>query len=115
MTNYLFNDTDRFKLINHLDGDHWEGALPYTMLVEPGGKVVYRIEGSFDTGLLKKKSLSMLVEHILIKNQQQINEQRFPKSMLYIQTRHKLFWEKVRWPLEEKSAHNEREARPRGL
>jgi len=55
MTNYLFNSTDRFALINQLDGDHWEGSLPYTMLVAPGGEVLYRVEGQFDPLLLKRK------------------------------------------------------------
>ncbi|MDA0346588.1 MAG: redoxin domain-containing protein [Verrucomicrobia bacterium] len=60
MTNYLFNSTDRFKLINHLDGNNWEGSLPYTMLVAPGGEVLYRVEGQFDTMTLKKKIVGYL-------------------------------------------------------
>ena len=60
MTNYLFNSTDRFKLIDHLDGNNWEGSLPYTMLVAPGGEVLYRVEGQFDTMTLKKKIVGYL-------------------------------------------------------
>ena len=60
MTNYLFNSTDRFGLINHLDGDNWEGSLPYTMLVAPGGEVLYRVEGQFDTMTLKKEIVGYL-------------------------------------------------------
>lgn len=60
MTNYLFNSNDCFQLINHLDGDHWQGSLPYTMLVAPGGEVLYRVEGQFDTMALKKKIVGYL-------------------------------------------------------
>lgn len=60
MTNYLFNSTDRFALIDNLDGDHWEGSLPYTLLVAPGGEVLYRVEGPFDTMALKKKIVGYL-------------------------------------------------------
>lgn len=60
MTNYLFNSQDRFALIDRLDGDHWEGSLPYTMLVDPEGKVLYRVEGQFDTMELKRK----IVEYV---------------------------------------------------
>lgn len=60
MTNYLFNSQDRFALIDHLDGDHWEGSLPYTMLVDPDGKVLYRVEGQFDAMELKQKIVGYL-------------------------------------------------------
>ena len=55
MTNYLFNSTDRFALINQLAPDHWEGSLPFTMLVAPGGEVIYHVEGQFDPLTLKRK------------------------------------------------------------
>jgi glutathione peroxidase-family protein len=32
----------------------WQGALPYTLLVEPGGKIVYAKEGPVDPSELKK-------------------------------------------------------------
>lgn len=32
----------------------WEGALPYTMLVEPDGKIVYAHQGIIDPLELKK-------------------------------------------------------------
>ena len=40
-TNYLFNSDDHDALINALD-KKWEGPLPHTLLVAPGGKVIYR-------------------------------------------------------------------------
>ncbi|MBK1878487.1 redoxin domain-containing protein [Pelagicoccus mobilis] len=54
MTNYLYNSTDRYALINALDGGEWDGALPYTLLVAPGGKVIYQAQGQFDPLQLKK-------------------------------------------------------------
>ncbi|MBD2703191.1 redoxin domain-containing protein [Spirosoma sp. BT702] len=52
--NYLFNSTDKYKLIETLD-PKWQGALPYTLLIEPGGKVIYRHQGSIDPAEMKKK------------------------------------------------------------
>ena len=39
--NYLFASTDREKLIDAFDPE-WQGAVPYTVLLAPGGQVVYR-------------------------------------------------------------------------
>ena len=52
--NYLFNSIDKYKLIETID-PKWQGALPYTILIEPGGKVVYRHQGSIDPAEMKKK------------------------------------------------------------
>ncbi|GAB3956260.1 hypothetical protein GCM10028805_45560 [Spirosoma harenae] len=52
--NYLFNSTDKYKLIELIDSQ-WQGALPYTILIEPGGKVAYRHQGSIDPAEMKKK------------------------------------------------------------
>ncbi len=53
-TNYLFSTDDKYKLIEAID-PAWEGALPYTLLVEPGGKVVYARQGAIDPAELKKQ------------------------------------------------------------
>ena len=53
--NYLFAGTDKYKLIEALDKD-WDGALPYTLLVDVDGKVLYRKQGSFD-GLALKRAI----------------------------------------------------------
>ena len=51
--NYIFNTDDKYKLIEAID-PKWEGALPYTILVEPEGKVVYAHQGIIDPDNLKK-------------------------------------------------------------
>ena len=51
--NYIFSGDSKYKLIEAID-PKWPGALPYTMLVEPGGKIVYAKEGIIDPAELKK-------------------------------------------------------------
>jgi thiol-disulfide isomerase/thioredoxin len=51
--NYLFNTDDKYKLIEAID-PKWQGALPYTVLVEPGGKIVYGKQGRINPGEMKK-------------------------------------------------------------
>ena len=51
--NYIFTGDDKYKMIEAID-PKWQGALPYTMLVEPGGKVVYVHEGAINSEELKK-------------------------------------------------------------
>jgi len=52
-TNYIFNSDDKYKLIDAID-PKWQGALPYTMVVEPGGKLIYAKQGAIDPQELKK-------------------------------------------------------------
>lgn len=52
-TNFIFNKDDKYKLIEAID-PKWQGALPYTMLVEPNGKIVYAKEGIINPAALKK-------------------------------------------------------------
>jgi thiol-disulfide isomerase/thioredoxin len=51
--NYLFSNEDKYKLIEAID-PKWQGGLPYTILVEPGGKIVYGKWGKIDVPLMKK-------------------------------------------------------------
>jgi len=39
--NLIFSSLDRERLIDAFDPD-WQGALPYTVLLAPDGKIVYR-------------------------------------------------------------------------
>ncbi|HEY4323639.1 MAG TPA: redoxin family protein [Mucilaginibacter sp.] len=52
-TNYIFSVDDKYKLIEAID-PKWEGALPYTILVEPNGKIVYAHQGAIDPMELKR-------------------------------------------------------------
>jgi len=52
--NYLFSIDDKYKLIEAID-PKWQGELPYTVLVEPGGKIVYSKGGKIDVAQMKKR------------------------------------------------------------
>ena len=39
--NYIFNKDDVYELIEAVDPE-WQGALPFTLLIEPGGRIVYK-------------------------------------------------------------------------
>ncbi len=52
-TNYLFNTDDKYALIEAVD-PKWQGALPYTLMVEPGGKIVYAKQGALDITEVKR-------------------------------------------------------------
>jgi thiol-disulfide isomerase/thioredoxin len=51
--NYIYTGDDKYKMIEAVD-PKWDGALPYTMLVNPDGKVVYGKQGIIDPEALKK-------------------------------------------------------------
>ncbi len=59
--NYIFNTDDKYKLIEAID-PKWQGALPYTILTEPGGKIVYAKQGRINVPEIKKT----IVEHPMI-------------------------------------------------
>lgn len=59
--NFIFSGSDIYQLIEAVDPD-WKGALPYTLIVEPGGKIVFRQQGSIDPLQLKK----LIVDNPLI-------------------------------------------------
>ncbi len=58
-TNYIYSGTDIYELIEVVDKD-WQGALPYTALIAPGGNVLYKVQGTFDPPALKMA----IVEHL---------------------------------------------------
>ena len=57
--NLIFETGDPYAMIELVDPE-WQGALPYTMLVAPGGKVIYRSEGAFDPLRLKQAIVGWL-------------------------------------------------------
>lgn len=61
LPNYIAATSDKYELIEAVDPE-WNGALPYTVLLEPGGKVVWRQQGEADFLELKKT----IVEHPMI-------------------------------------------------
>ncbi len=61
LTNYIFSGDDSYALIEAIDPE-WDGALPYTMLIEPGGTIIYRTQGTINPLEMRK----MIVEHPLM-------------------------------------------------
>jgi len=57
--NYQYNSDNKYKLIEAIDKD-WPGALPYTLLIKPGGEIIYKKLGSIDPLELKKAIVGYL-------------------------------------------------------
>jgi hypothetical protein len=57
--NYLFASEDRDALAEALDKD-WNGPVPYTVLVAPGGNIVYRKQGPLDLLEVKRAIVQQL-------------------------------------------------------
>jgi thiol-disulfide isomerase/thioredoxin len=51
--NYIFNSDNNTELVEAVDPE-WSGALPYTILIEQGGKVLYRNQGRIDMVEMRK-------------------------------------------------------------
>jgi len=51
--NYIYAGDDKYKLMETID-PKWQGALPYSLLVEPGGKIIYAKQGAIDPEQLRK-------------------------------------------------------------
>jgi thiol-disulfide isomerase/thioredoxin len=58
MKNYIFNG-DKYAFIDALD-KKWEGSLPYTLFIAPGGEIIYGKQGIIDPLEIKRT----IVEHI---------------------------------------------------
>ncbi len=59
--NLLFAGTDKYKLMEAFDPT-WNAALPYTMLIAPGGEVLYKIQGAIDPLAVKRAIVKSLKE-----------------------------------------------------
>lgn len=57
--NYHFNSEDTYDLIDAIDTD-WAGAIPYTLLIKPGGEIIFKKLGVIDPLELKK----VIVEYV---------------------------------------------------
>lgn len=59
--NYLMDTNDKYEVINVV-GKDWDGSLPITLLIEPGGKIAYRVPGTIESLALRKA----IVDHPMI-------------------------------------------------
>lgn len=57
--NFIFSGSDVYQLIDTVD-KKWQGSLPYTALIAPGGKVLYSIEGMINPQEVKSKIVGFL-------------------------------------------------------
>jgi len=57
--NYVFKGANNDELIQALDPE-WKGPIPFTLLVAPGGKVIYRINDSVDGEKLRQTILDYM-------------------------------------------------------
>lgn len=53
LPNYIMDTEDKYEVIKVVGGD-WDGSLPITLLIEPGGKIAYRVPGNIEALALKK-------------------------------------------------------------
>lgn len=51
--NYIYAGKNKYDFMEAID-PKWQGALPYTILIEPGGKILYGKQGPIDPLTLKK-------------------------------------------------------------
>jgi hypothetical protein len=56
---YVFSDSNSDALIQALDPE-WEGPVPHTLVVGPGGEVIYRHNGEINGEVLRAKILEAM-------------------------------------------------------
>lgn len=61
LPNYVYSADDKYEMIEAVD-EAWNGALSYTLLIEPGGKVIWNHQGTVDFQELK----TAIVDHEMI-------------------------------------------------
>jgi thiol-disulfide isomerase/thioredoxin len=59
--NLLLGSTDIYALMSAFDSE-WNAAVPYTMLIRPGGEVVYRRQGEIDPLELRRLIIANLAD-----------------------------------------------------
>lgn len=57
--NYQFHSDDQYALIEAVD-PRWQGPLPYTMLIAPGGEALYAEQGEVDALEMRR----LIVDHL---------------------------------------------------
>jgi thiol-disulfide isomerase/thioredoxin len=58
-TNFTLSSTDIYAQLAAFDPD-WEAAVPYTLLIRPGGEIVYKSQGTVDELKLKRLIIANL-------------------------------------------------------
>ena len=66
--NLLLGSTDIYALMSAFDSE-WNAAVPYTMLIRPGGEVVYRRQGEIDPLELRRLIIANLADDDYIGHQ----------------------------------------------
>ncbi|WP_194775060.1 redoxin domain-containing protein [Pararhodonellum marinum] len=61
ITNYIMDTDDKYAIIDVVKQD-WDGSLPLTLLIEPGGNVAYKVPGTIEPLKLKQA----IVDHPMI-------------------------------------------------
>lgn len=61
VTNYLIDTDDKYAVIEVVKND-WDGSLPLTLLIEPGGSVAYKVPGTINPLALRRA----IVDHPMI-------------------------------------------------
>jgi thiol-disulfide isomerase/thioredoxin len=59
--NYIIDTEDKYAIIDVVQND-WDGSLPITLLIEPGGKVAFKVPGEIDAFALRRA----IVDHPMI-------------------------------------------------
>lgn len=58
-TNYIYNQEDIYSLIEIVDKE-WQGSIPYTLLIKPGGEIVYKANGAINSLEVRKAIIKEL-------------------------------------------------------
>jgi len=51
--NFIYKNSNVYEMIEAVDPD-WQGGLPYTMIIEPGGKIIYKRQNTIEPLEIKK-------------------------------------------------------------
>lgn len=57
--NFIYSSKNKYPFIEAVD-KNWQGALPYTLLIKPGGEVVYSKQGEIDPLKIKRQIVDII-------------------------------------------------------
>ena len=57
--NYIYATDDNYAMIDAID-EEWQGSLPYTLIIKPGGEVIYKHSGAIDPLEVRKVIIDYL-------------------------------------------------------